>query len=454
MPEAAAKEQFACPGCGAGMQFSPETGQLKCPHCGNTQALIAGSTVKAHEFTGAIAEHLLQPITANALQVTCSGCGSVVAFEPPEVAGVCSFCGTAIVAQPKAADPLIAPDGVLPVKLPKQDALSRLQRWLSSRWFAPSALKRLARPEGLNGVYLPFWTYYFDTLSSYVGERGEHYYVTETYEERDSDGHMVTRTREVQHTRWYPASGSVSDDFNNILVPATKAVPEKRLNKLQPWDLNALCGYEPAYLAGFRAQRYQVELAQGFEDAKAMVAPAIQRHVERDIGGDEQRVISINTTYNNIYFLHLLLPVWIGAYQFQKKVYHVVVNARTGDVEGERPYSPWKITLFVLAIIAIILGIVFWVNYDNGRNSGASRQSGHPVGAVEPAVNLCEFQLQHKQSGDRRDRVIARDRKTCRANCNGLDLAIDSKDFRNQSRVGSAESPITAAVASACLRLA
>jgi hypothetical protein len=350
MPEAAVKEQFACPNCGAGMQFNPEAGQLKCAHCGQTQALIAGSKVVAHEFDGAVAGNLLQPITAKAVQVTCSGCGSVVAFEPPEVAGNCSFCGTAIVAQPKAADPLIAPDGVLPFAVPKPGALARLQQWLSSRWFAPNALKRLARTEGLNGVYLPFWTYYCHTDSTYTGERGENYYTTETYTENGE-----TRTREVEHTRWYPASGSVSGDFNNVLVPATTAVPEERLNKLEPWDVNALCGYEPGYLAGFRAQRYQIELAQGFERAKAVMAREIEGWVREDIGGDEQRVSSVNTVFSRIFFLHLLLPVWIGAYQFQGKVYHVVVNARTGDVEGERPYSAWKIGLLVAAIIAAVL---------------------------------------------------------------------------------------------------
>jgi ribosomal protein S27E len=334
------------------MQFSPETGQLKCPSCGNTQALLAGSSVVPHDFTLALTSHALQPISNAALQVTCAGCGSTVAFVPPEVAGNCSFCAAPIVTQPKAADPLIAPDGVLPVKLPKQSALTQLKEWLSSRWFAPSALKRLAQPDGINGVYLPFWTYYFHTDSEYTGERGEHYYVTETYTETDSNGNNVQRTREVQHTRWYPASGKVSEDFGNVLVPATKTVPEERLNNLRPWDLNALCGYEPGYLAGFRAQRYQIELAQGFEEAKSMVAGEIESLACRDIGGDEQRVLSINTAYSSIFFLHLLLPVWIGAYRFQGKVYHVAINARTGEVQGERPYSAWKIALLVAAIIA------------------------------------------------------------------------------------------------------
>ncbi len=358
MPEEKKMEQFACPGCGSGMEFDPGSGQLKCTHCGHLQALIAGSKVAAHEFTGAVSSHALQPISAQALQVSCPGCGSVVAFVPPEVAGTCSFCGTAIVAAPKAADPLIAPDGVLPVKLPKPGAVNQVKQWLSSRWFAPNALKKMAQPEGIAGVYLPFWAYYCHTESDYTGERGEHYYETESYTERDSDGNTVERTREVEHTRWYSASGHVSEDFNNVLIAATKAVPEQRLNKLQPWDLNSLQGYEPAYLAGFRAQRYQIELAEGFEKAKAVMGQEIDALAREDIGGDEQRVSSISTKFSNIFFLHLLLPVWIGAYQFQGKVYHVVVNARTGEVQGERPYSKAKIAGLVIAILAVIMFLV------------------------------------------------------------------------------------------------
>jgi hypothetical protein len=50
------------------------------------------------------------------------------------------------------------------------------------------------------------------------------------------------------------------------------------------------------------------------------------------------------------------LPIWIGAYRFQNKAYQVVVNASTGEVQGERPYSVIKIALLVIAIlIALIL---------------------------------------------------------------------------------------------------
>src|SRR5437660_2673377 len=220
-------ERFACPSCSADMEFDPESGEMKCRFCGHKQAVAAPAGaqegVQPHPFEEAIKQagtaHL-QPVSEQALEAHCTGCGAVVAFHPPEVAGMCSFCGAAIVAEPKAADPLIAPDGVLPVKVPKALAQKEVQQWLASRWFAPNALKKLAHQEGIGGVYLPFWSYDSDTASSYRGERGEHYYETEWY--TDSDGKQ--QSRQVRHTGWDPSSGHDSRLFDDVLIAATRSV--------------------------------------------------------------------------------------------------------------------------------------------------------------------------------------------------------------------------------------
>jgi hypothetical protein len=174
------------------------------------------------------------------------------------------------------------------------------------------------------------------------------------YTDSDDQGRPVQRTRQVQRTRWTPAAGKVSRRFENVLVVATRSISERRLDALKPWDLESLCAYEPAYLSGFKAQRYQVELPAGFDRAKGVMQAAIEQDAARDIGGDEQRVDNVDTEYSDTTFRHLLLPVWIGAYQFQSKVFQVVVNARTGEVQGERPYSAWKIAALVGAILFIL----------------------------------------------------------------------------------------------------
>jgi ribosomal protein S27E len=341
------------------MNFDPESGQMKCRSCGQLAPPPVEGTPPAQphsldEFLARTDDTHLRPISEQALEVSCDGCGSMVAFHPPDVAGTCPFCAATLVAQPKAADPMVAPDGLLPVKIPKNNAQTQVRRWLQTRWFAPNALKRMAREEGIGGVYLPFWDYAADTSSRYTGERGDHYWDTEVYEESDGQGGSVQRTRQVQRTRWRPAAGQVSRNFENVLIAATWSVSEARLNALEPWDLAALCNYEPAYLAGFKAQRYQVELPAGFDKAKIVMQRTITEDAERDIGGDEQRVLRIDTAYADVTFRHLLLPVWIGAYRFQAKVYQVVVNARTGEVQGERPYSWAKIALLVAVILLVL----------------------------------------------------------------------------------------------------
>ncbi|MGB8507823.1 MAG: hypothetical protein WCD76_05425 [Pyrinomonadaceae bacterium] len=357
--------RYRCPGCGADQVFEPQGGCLTCPYCGRTEQIAPGDgrveELGFENYRDYLKAHAdqLGTIAAGALEVRCETCGAIVAFTPPDVAGECGFCGGKIVAQPKSADPIVAPAGILPFGVTTESATKSVRRWIESLWFAPNALKNLADQQPIGGIYIPFWTYDAYTATRYTGQRGEHYYVTQTYTERDAQGNNVTRTRQVQHTSWHDAAGNVSRAFDDILIAATKSLPSNRLDALQPWDLPELKPYEPAYLSGYRAQRYQVDLAEGFELAKAVAAGVIESDVRADIGGDEQRIETVSTKFSAITFKHLLLPVYVGAYHFNRKIYQVVVNGRTGEVQGERPYSVWKITLFVLFLLAAVGLLIF-----------------------------------------------------------------------------------------------
>jgi DNA-directed RNA polymerase subunit RPC12/RpoP len=357
--------RYTCPGCGADQLFEPQDGCLVCPYCGRKETIPeTADEVQERSYEQYLVprEGQLGSLATNALEVSCSSCGATVTFTPPEVAGECSFCGGKIVAQPRSADPLVAPEGVLPFQIGQPQSAETVKKWLSSLWFAPNALKKLAYQESVSGVYLPFWTYDAHTTTHYTGQRGEYYYVTETYTETDAQGRTVTKTRQVRHTRWHSASGVVSRWMDDILVPASKSLSRERLHSLEPWDLPALRPYEPAFLSGFKAQRYEVDLPQGFEEAKGIMAPVIEQDVRNDIGGDEQRIDTVATSYSAVTFKHILLPVYLGAYHFRQKVYQVMVNARTGEVQGDRPYSFWKIFFFVLFLIAVIGIVVYLAN--------------------------------------------------------------------------------------------
>ncbi|HEY8563719.1 MAG TPA: hypothetical protein VIL74_25295 [Pyrinomonadaceae bacterium] len=344
--------RFLCPNCGANMVFDAKNGRLTCPYCAYSQEVKPEGRVDErdyHEFLERGMRHL-QPMAQNAMQARCDSCGAIVNFTPPETARSCDFCGAKIVAQPKAADPLVAPEGVLPFSVTQPQAVANYRAWLGSLWFAPSALKEMAQADKLSSVYIPYWTYDAWTNSRYDGERGEYYYETETFYENGE-----RKERQVRKTQWHSVAGEVSRQFDDVCIPATASLPEKYIQRLEPWDLHELKPYEPAYLSGHKAQTYQIALDEGFEKFKQIAEGVIYGDARRDIGGDEQRVHNLSTDYANVTFKHLLLPIYAGAYRFGGKVFQIVVNGRTGEVQGERPYSWLKIGCLIIAIIGLIL---------------------------------------------------------------------------------------------------
>jgi Zn finger protein HypA/HybF involved in hydrogenase expression len=342
---------YPCQNCGARLEFAPGTNALKCPYCGHMQQLAdTGRQVTEHSYDE-LARLPRKPVASLAKHVfACQKCGAKT--ESDAIADVCQFCGAPLVADVSSAE-MVVPEAVLPFVVDRSGVREALRKWVKSRWFAPNKLKRVTETEGVKGTYLPHWTYDARTVSDYTGQRGEHYYTTETY--TDSDGN--TQTRQVQHTNWYPASGRVARDFDDVLVSATRRLDDEHIDKLTPWPLHLAQPYQPDYLAGYTALRYEVEPEAGLELAKGQMAKTIKTDCEHDIGGDEQRVDRVQTHYFDLMFKLMLLPVWLAAYLYAGKTYQVMVNAHTGEVVGQRPYSPWKIAFAVVAVVLVVAAI-------------------------------------------------------------------------------------------------
>jgi Zn finger protein HypA/HybF involved in hydrogenase expression len=343
---------YPCAQCGARVEFAPGTNALRCPYCGHQQQLVdTGRQVTEHSYDELV-RLPRKPVASIAKHVfACQKCGART--ESDAIAQLCQFCGAPLVADVTAGE-IVAPEAVLPFVVDRNGVREQLRKWVKSRWFAPSRLKRVTETEQVRGTYLPHWTFDSKTVSDYTGQRGEHYYTTETY--TDSDG--KTQTRQVQHTRWYPASGRVSREFDDLLVPATQRLDAKSLDKLTPWPLHLARPYQPDYLAGYTALRYEVEPESGLNVAKGQMAKVIENDCRGDIGGDEQRVTSVQTHYFEVMFKLMLLPVWIAAYLYAGKSFQVMVNAHTGEVVGQRPYSVWKILSAIVTAILVIAAII------------------------------------------------------------------------------------------------
>ncbi|MCC6422367.1 MAG: hypothetical protein IT447_02725 [Phycisphaerales bacterium] len=92
-----------------------------------------------------------------------------------------------------------------------------------------------------------------------------------------------------------------------------------------------------------------------------MMQPTIDGSIRGDIGGDEQQIDSKDSAYHDISYKHILLPVWISAYRYRDKTFRFLVNARTGEVQGERPISWVKVMMLVVFILAALVLIWMWI---------------------------------------------------------------------------------------------
>jgi len=356
--------RFPCPECGSEMRFDPEANKLKCPYCSHEQDFDgegqSGLANTELDFKAALANELPPEEMEEIRATDCSNCGAQVEFEGDSYSKECPFCASPIVLEPRTSKQ-IKPKGVMPFVLSEDKAREAMNTWLGKLWFAPSDLQEYARKgRKMQGMYVPYWTYDAQSESDYAGQRGTYYYVTERYTTTEN-GKTVSKTRQVRKTRWHRVSGHVSKWFDDILVLASKALPKRFTDKLAPWDLGALVDYNPNYIAGYSAEAYTVDLAEGFTEAEAIIEREIRALVKRDIGGDEQRINALNTTLSALTFKHVLLPVWLAAYKYQGKSYRFVVNGQTGKVKGERPWSKIKIALAVLAgIVVVVAGVLIY----------------------------------------------------------------------------------------------
>jgi predicted RNA-binding Zn-ribbon protein involved in translation (DUF1610 family) len=354
--EAKVSDKIKCNGCGANLTFAPGTATLDCQYCGAKNKIeTAHVHIEEIDFGKFLSENHAAEDLHEVNLVNCQNCGASTTLKPDVTSDSCPFCATPLIVKNASSTKLVKPKYLLPFKVERKAAADDYIKWLGGLWFAPNDLKQHAKEttEKLVGIYMPFWTYDTHTITDYTGECGTYYYVSETY--TNSKGE--TETREVQHTSWAFASGNVSNNFDDVLVCASPSLPEKLSTALEPWDLKDLNGFDERFLSGFKTESYRVDLRTGFEKAKVYMHGAIEEKVRKDIGGDEQRISSLNTKYNEITFKHILLPVWISAYRYNNKLYHFMINARTGEVQGERPYSAIKIALAVIVGLAAIVTI-------------------------------------------------------------------------------------------------
>lgn len=348
-----------CTNCGGEMRFDAKDQALRCANCGTVKAIataqdrIVETSLTLDNFIHDAATGLDTPTHIYA----CNNCGAQTSVALDQVEAKCSFCGSASVNEQAFDQRTIRPFGLIPFKIVQKDAQARFKDWIGQGWFHPSKLKKLAELKELNGIYVPFWTFDADTYSRWTAESGYHYYVTVDY--TDSNGNR--QTRQEQRTRWAYSSGDYSYQFDDVTVVASKGLQQGLVEWVYPYSLHTAVNYDPKFLLGWKSEVYAVDVKQGFGIASDIMDNHLRNNISRQVPGDTHRNLDIDTEKSNLTFKHLLLPLWVAAYQYNGKTYQVLVNGETGKITGNKPLDWLKITLLILVVLAVV-AVVVWLN--------------------------------------------------------------------------------------------
>ncbi|MEM6725582.1 MAG: hypothetical protein AAF598_16190 [Bacteroidota bacterium] len=345
-----------CPSCGSELAYSAEKKMIVCGHCGHQEPVNeAQDRILENNLQEAIHQMpSYEPELQGQKVMECQNCGAETIIDAKKVNLSCGFCGSEKINQDAQRHKYLQPAGIIPFQLPEGEADNKFDKWIKKGWFRPSKLQRLASREALHAVYVPFWTFDAQTESDYSGQAGYHYYETKTVKVGDS-----FQQKRVQKTRWVHRSGHLSHFFDDVMVVAADGIQPKLMKKILPFNLKKLVNYDPRLAVGWETEVYNVELDQGYKKAEQDIDAQIRNLVKAAIGGDVQRVHSIQTFKYDQTFKHILLPIWVCSYMYQNKIYQFAINGQTGKIKGQKPISWFKVVGLILFITAIILLIVF-----------------------------------------------------------------------------------------------
>lgn len=350
----------SCSNCGAELKYKPGSSSIKCDYCNHEEAIeeseLGFEELELYPYLESMGS---QSHSEKISMLHCKNCGANQHVEETYKSLHCVYCSQPLIVEDAYEDDWILPGAVLPFQLDHKKSHEIFRKWVKGLWFAPNKLQRAALdPQYTKGLYLPYWTFDAQLYADYVGQRGDYYYVSESYN-TIVNGKNVTRTRQVRKTRWTPASGCIEGFVDDTLISASKKRSNAIPKKIASWNLDNLEPFNSKYLAGFVTEKYTIPLSDGHLESNKKAKEIAYNWARQDIGGDTQRVNHLDMKLTEETFKHILLPVYISAYIYNSKRYSFFVNGQNGTISGKRPYSFWKIFFFVLGILSVLAVIIF-----------------------------------------------------------------------------------------------
>ena len=349
-------QEYKCPCCGGAIAFDSTLQKMKCPYC-DTEFEMETLASYDSEWKNDQADDMRWEETAGEewqegeagglCSYVCRSCGGEIACDENTAASSCPFCGNPVVMTGRLSGAL-KPDYVIPFQLDKKAARQALKNFYAGKRLLPKDFKDRNHINEVKGVYVPFWL--FDAKADVTMR----YKATKVRTWSDSKYYYT-------ETNYFHVSRGGNMKFIRVPVDGSKKMPDDIMESLEPFDFSEAVDFQTAYLAGYLADKYDVDSKESIGRANERIRRSAQAAFDATVKGyttvtKEAGSIRLrNGKVKYALFLFFLLSTtWNG------QNYLFAMNGQNGKMAGDLPldkaaYRKWLFGLTGLIGVSLYL---------------------------------------------------------------------------------------------------
>ena len=347
--------QYKCPCCGAALKFSGKAQKLVCDSCGNEyepetlqELEEAGHAEEEKELNWEYRTEVEGASRTEDGRYICPSCGAEIEADENTVSTKCPYCDNVVVIK-AAASGKFRPDAVIPFKVMGERARQMMEGFCKGKRLLPRDFRNKSYLKNLKGHYVPYWLFdcearadvSFDATRTRCWSDGEYDYVETSY-------YLIRRKGKME--------------FYHVPVDGSVRMEDETTESIEPFDYAELTDFEPAYLAGYETDKYDVEAKTAERRAKERLYNSAEMAMRSTVDGYDTVTMKhrmLETRDGKVSYA--LFPVWLFEMVYRGKNYQFAINGQTGKMVGELPVdqgSFWKYLCGFTALGTVICSIV------------------------------------------------------------------------------------------------
>ncbi|HHV98468.1 MAG TPA: hypothetical protein GXX36_02655 [Clostridiaceae bacterium] len=355
-------QEYKCPACGGAIRFDSSIQKMKCPFCDTEfemETLKAFDEVLKKETPDDInwktsaGKQWAEGEIDNMTVYSCKSCGGEIVVDGTTSATSCPFCDNPVVVMGRFSGAL-RPDYIIPFKLDKKAAKEGLYNHLKGKKLLPKIFKDKNHIDEIKGIYVPFWLFDAEANATIRYKASKvSYYSDNNYNYTKTSYYSVIR------------SGAVK--FEKIPVDGSTKMDDDLMESIEPYDFKEAVDFQTAYLAGYLADKYDVDEKKCVTRANERIKKSVADEFRSTVQG-YSTVVEENTSIHlaNGKAKYALYPVWVLNTTWNGNKYTFAMNGQTGKFVGDLPVDKgayWKyfsifsvigaVAIFVLARLFI-----------------------------------------------------------------------------------------------------